>query len=151
MAELIYIPEQNVGASQNVLLNSRIPCNCGFVLHREGSGIITLRGIVNNPWERFARYQIVYQANIALPTGAVATSPIALSIAINGESDNASLAISTPGVVEQYNSVGGATFVDVPRGCCYTISLKNSVASADAGYVQQPILVQNANVVIDRV
>lgn len=151
MAELVYIPEQTVGANQNVLLNSRISCNRGYVLHREGSGITTLRGIVNNQCGCFARYQITYQANVALPTGATATAPIALGIAIDGEVDGASIGISTPGVVEQYNSVSGATFIDVPKGCCYTISLKNTVASTDPAYVQQPMLVQNANVVITRV
>jgi hypothetical protein len=34
-------------------------------------------------------------------------------------------------------------FIDVPKGCCLTVSIQNTSA--------QPILVQNANLIIERV
>ena len=49
MAEYVYNPVQEVETGQNVLLQDSIPCNRGYVIHRNGSGILTLRGIVNNP------------------------------------------------------------------------------------------------------
>jgi hypothetical protein len=144
MAEFISIPEQNVAYNQAATLTARRPCNKGYVLHREGAGIITLRGIVNNPCAPAARYEVTYQANIAVPTGGT-VGEISLAVAIQGEADGASLGASTPAAVEQFNSVSGSTQVDVPRGCCYTIALENTSDTAE------PILVRNANVVVTRI
>ena len=151
MAEYIAINEQTVAAGQNVLLNSRIPCNRGNIIHRDGSGNVILRGYVNNPCAGYARYKIDFQANIAIPTGGTATNPIALAISVDGEIDQASLGISTPGAVDQYNSVSGGTYIDVPRGMAMTVSITNAPASTDTTYVQGSINVQNANLVITRV
>jgi hypothetical protein len=51
--------------------------------------------------------------------------------------------IVTPAAVENYFNVFGALFVDVPRNCCLTVSIKNTST--------QSILVQNANLIIERV
>lgn len=144
MAEFISIPEQTVPYNQATALTARRPCNKGYVLHREGAGIITLRGIVNNPCAPAARYEVAYQANIAVPTGGT-VGEISLAVAIQGEADGASLGASTPAAVEQFNSVSGSTQVDVPRGCCFTIALENTSDTAE------PILVRNANVVVTRI
>lgn len=144
MAEFISIQEQTVPYNQATALTARRPCNKGYVLHREGAGIITLRGIVNNPCAPAARYEVTYQANIAVPTGGT-VGEISLAVAIQGEADGASLGASTPAAVEQFNSVSGSTQVDVPRGCCYTIALENTSDTAE------PILVRNANVVVSRI
>ena len=45
MAEYVYVPVQTVAVGQNVLLEDSIPCTRGLVFHRNGSGILTLRGI----------------------------------------------------------------------------------------------------------
>ena len=68
MAEYAYNPAQSVNAGAPVILNTVIPCNKGFVYHREQSGILVLRGKVcgNNC---FARYQVTFNGNIALPDG----------------------------------------------------------------------------------
>lgn len=63
MAEYVYNPVQVVQPNQNILLNDSIPCPKGYVYHREGSGILTLRGIVNNPTSCFARYQVTFNSN----------------------------------------------------------------------------------------
>ena len=54
MAEFVSNPVQLVQAGQNVLLDASIPCNKGYVVHRAGAGIVTLRGIVNNACACFA-------------------------------------------------------------------------------------------------
>lgn len=46
---------QNVAYGQNLLLADSIPCNRGYVVHRNGSGILTLRGITSG-CACFARY-----------------------------------------------------------------------------------------------
>ena len=47
MAEYAFNQVQTVQPNQAVLLNTVIPCNKGYVYHREQSGILTLRGKVN--------------------------------------------------------------------------------------------------------
>ena len=33
--------------------------------------------------------------------------------------------ISTPAAVEEFNNIFASIFIDVPSGCCQTISVKN--------------------------
>lgn len=141
MAEYIYVDTQSVNAGQNVILNDSIPCTKGYVTHRNGSGILTLRGIVNNPCARFARYRVSFNANIAVPTGGT-VDPISVALAINGEPLRSSLSISTPAAVDEFNNVTSTAFVTVPSGCCLTIAVENT--SGDE------ISVANANLVVER-
>ena len=69
MAEYAYNPIQLVEPNQNVILDTVIPCGKGYVYHRNQSGIVTLRGIVKNPNACFARYQVEFNGNIAIPSG----------------------------------------------------------------------------------
>ena len=101
MAEYTYNQVQTVAPEENVILNNAIPCNRGYVLHRNESGIVTLRGIVNNPCAGFARYKVSFNGNIALATGATVV-PIAVAIAIDGEELQISRAIVTPAAVGDY-------------------------------------------------
>lgn len=144
MAEFINIPEQTVNYGQSVALYARRPCNKGYVLHREGAGIVTLRGAVNNPCNDSARYSIAFNGNIAIPTGGT-VGEISVAIAIAGEADGASLAALTPAAVDQYGNVTSTTQVDVPKCCCYNISVENTSETAE------PILVRNANLVVTRI
>ena len=100
-----------------------IPCNKGYVIHTSGSGIFVLRGIVNNPTACFARYEIEFTGNIAIPTGGTVT-PIATAIVISGEERNGSRSITTPAAVDEYGNVTSRATVDVPRGCCFTASVE---------------------------
>jgi len=100
-----------------------IPCNRGYVFHQSGTGIFVLRGIVNNPNACFARYDISFTANIAIPTGGVVT-PIATAIVVSGESRDGSRSIFTPAAVDTYGNVTSRATVDVPRGCCFTVSVE---------------------------
>ena len=68
MAEYVYFPLQVVQPGQVVLLRDSIPCNKNYVWHRNESGILTLRGIVNNSCGCFARYQVTFNGNIAIPS-----------------------------------------------------------------------------------
>ena len=150
MAEFVYNPVQVVQPGQNVLLNGSIPCNRGNIIHREGSGIVTLRGAANNSCARFARYQVEFNGNIAVPTDGT-VGAIAVALAIDGESVQTSKAIVTPAAVEEYFNVTSTAIVTVPVGCCYTISIENVSEGATAADAATAINVQNANLVVSRI
>lgn len=100
-----------------------IPCNRGYVFHQSGTGIFVLRGIVNNPTACFARYEIEFTGNIAIPEGGAIT-PIATAIVVSGESRDGSRSIFTPAAVDEYGNVTSRAIVDVPKGCCFTVSVE---------------------------
>ena len=150
MAEYAYNPVQLVEPNQNVLLDTVIPCNKGYVYHRDGSGIVILRGIVNCPQACFARYQVTFNGNIALPTGAT-VGPVSVALAIDGEPIQTSRAIITPAAVDEYGNVTSTAIITVPRGCCFTVTVENTSAPAAPGGVAPEINVQNANLVVSRI
>ena len=150
--EFTYNPVQLVQPNQQVALNTTIGCNKGYVLHREGSGIVTLRGIVNCPNACFARYQVTFNGNIALPEGAT-VSPISVSLAIDGEPILTSRAIFTPTVADAYGNVTSTAIITVPRGCCFNVSVENTseIPTTPAGANAPAINVQNANLTVSRI
>lgn len=150
MAEFAYNPIQLVEPNQNVLLDTVIPCGKGYVFHRENSGIVILRGIVNCPQACFARYQVTFNGNIALPEGAT-VGPISVALAIDGEPIQTSRAIITPAAVDEYGNVTRTAIITVPRGCCFTVTVENTSAPAAPGGVAPEINVQNANLVVSRI
>ena len=113
---------------------------CPSILHRTGSGLVTLRGLANG--QRRARFRVSFGANIAVPTGET-VGPVELTIAINGEGVPSSRMVSTPTAVESYNNVSADIFIDVPLGCCTQMSIQNT------GTI--PVDVQNANMIVERV
>lgn len=149
MAEYTYNPVQEVQPNQQVILNDSIPCNKGYVIHRNESGIVTLRGIVNNPCACFARYQVTFNGNISLPEGATVT-PISIALAESGEPILTSKAIVTPAAVDEYFNVTSTAIITVPKGCCFSISVENT-SEADGATPAQPINVQNANLTVSRI
>lgn len=157
MAEYVYNPVQTVQANQNVLLQDSIPCNRGYVIHRNGSGILTLRGIVNNSCGCFARYQVAFNGNIAIPSDG-AVGPISVSLAIDGEPIQTSKAIITPAAVAEnpptdnnFGNVTSTAIITVPRGCCTTVAVENTSAGLTAADPAPAILVKNANLTVTRI
>jgi len=139
MAEFTGVFVQQVAAGQNVLFNETPVTGSNCIVHREGAGIITLRGVTN---QCRARYKVVFGANIAIPAGGT-VGPISIAIAVGGEALGSATATVTPAAVSNEFNVFAAAFIEVPRGCCVTISVKNVNA--------QTIEVQNANIIIERV
>lgn len=111
---------------ETVSLNTAVPfldsisCPNGNVVHQSGSCIFILRGRGNNS---FARYEIEFTANIAIPEGGTVT-PIATAIVVSGESQQGSRSIFTPAAVDNYGNVTSRAIVDVPRCCCLTMSIE---------------------------
>jgi hypothetical protein len=130
---------QTVPAGTNVIFTDTVVGGNCSIMHREGSGLVTLRGLTD---QCRARFRVSFGGNIAIPTGGT-VEPISLAIAVNGEAVATTTMISTPAAVEEFNNVFSAIFLDVPRGCCSQISVRNTST--------QPIDVQNANLIVERV
>lgn len=158
MAEFIKNEVQVVLPNQVVTLNTSIGCNKGYVYHRNGSGIVTLRGIVNCPNACFARYQVTFNGNIAIPDGGTAPAPISVALALDGEPILTSRAIVTPAdtateppTQENFFNVTSTAIINVPRGCCFNVSVENTSAGPTPEDVAPAILVQNANMTVSRI
>ena len=119
--EIIANVLQTVPANQNVYFTDTVICGSASISHRDDSGLITLRGLTN---QCRARFKVSFGANIGLPADGTA-GPISLAIAIDGEGVRATTMTVTPAAVEQFFNVFSAVFVDVPKGCCLTISVQN--------------------------
>lgn len=147
MAEYLAVAEQAVPLNQAATFEASIPCRAGNVAFENGTGVFILRGNTTNC---FARYSVDFNGNIAIPEGGTA-GPIAVAISVNGEARPSSLSISTPAAVEQYNNVTSTATIDVPRGCCYYVSLRHVAASADPTVTPAPVInIQNGNFRITR-
>lgn len=137
--ELIANAIQTVESGANVLFTDEPVGGCSSILHRSGSGQVTLRGITA---QCRARFRVFFSGNIAIPTGGTVEA-ISAAISINGEAVASTTMIQTPAAVEQYANIASAVFIDVPCSCCITVGVKNTSAQA--------IDVQNANLIIERV
>lgn len=147
MAEYLYNAVQAVQLNQPALFENSIPCNRGNVYHENETGIFILRG--NTP-NCFAQYQVTFNGNIAVPEGGT-VGPIAVAIALNGEPRLTSRAIFTPAAVDQYGNVTSTAIVRVPRGCCFSLSVRAVAGSDDPTVVPAPVInLQNANLTIVR-
>ena len=139
MAEYVANAVQTVAANQNVIFtDTPINGNCS-VIHREGSGLVTARGLTT---QCRARFRATFGANIGIPTGGT-VGAISLAIAVNGEPIAATTMTVTPAAVETFSNVNSTVYIDVPAGCCSQISIRN--------INDQQILVQNANLIVERV
>ena len=148
MAEYLKNDVQLISLNQPAIFENSIPCNRGNVYHEDGTGIFTLRGNTNNC---FARYQVTFNGNISIPTGGT-VGPIAIALAVNGEPRTTSRAIVTPAAVDQYFNVTSTALITVPRGCCFSLSVRSVPATDDPTVVPAPVIeMQNANLVINRV
>ena len=120
-------------ADQNVALNGTfpfdivsIPCGKGSVIPIT-TGVLTLRGGNSN---KFARYEVDLQANIAIPEGGAVT-PIAVAITLNGVAIPDSVAIITPAAAEDVWHVNTSAIITVPCGCCVSVSAAYVDATED--------------------
>lgn len=139
MAEYTNVAISTVQSGQNVVFTETPVPGSNCIVHRDGSGIVTLRGATN---QCRARYKVSFGANIAIPADGTVEA-ISLAIAISGEPLASATSTVTPAAVSEYFNVFTAVFVEVPRGCCVTVSVENTSA--------QSISIQNANLIVERV
>ena len=132
---------QTVAVDDNVLFsNGNRACRKGFISHRDDSGIFFLKGATNGCK---AIYQVHFDGNIAIATGGT-VEPISVAITINGEALGNATAIATPAAIGDFWNVSITTFIDIPCGCCVTVSVENTSDTT-------AIDVTNANIIFERV
>lgn len=137
--ELIANALQTVEAGANIQFTDEVVGGCNSILHRSGSGLVTLRGITS---QCRARFKAFFSANIAIPTGGTVEA-ISVAISINGEAIESTTMIQTPAAVSEFANVASAVYLEVPAGCCISIAVRNTSSQA--------IDVQNANLIVERV
>lgn len=149
MAEYLANAVQNVALNSPIVFSASIPCNRGCVIHENETGVFTLRGITNNC---FARYQVVFNGNVAIPDGGDLT-PIAIALTVQGEQRPTSRAIYTPQAIEEYGNLTSTAIITVPKGCCFTVAIDYvDATTADPATTPTPLIeVQNANLTITRI
>ena len=138
MAEFTGIAIQTVAQGEDVAFTETPARATKCIVHRQGSGIVKLRGLTN---QCRARFLVSYSGNIQIPTGGTVEA-ISLAIAIDGEPLQSTRMIVTPAAVENFFNVSAQAYVDVPRGCCVTVAVQNTST--------QSIEVQNSNLIAVR-
>lgn len=149
MAEYSANAIQTVNPGESIVFtDSPVPCNRGFVRHRDDSGNFLLSGWIPRRnrcccrnQNGFALYLVDFGANVSVPEGGTAES-ISLAIAIDGSTIQSSSMEVTPAAVDEYFNVSRAINVSVWNGCCETVTVRNTSS--------QPIQIQNANIIFSR-
>ena len=146
MAEYSANATQIVNPGESVIFtDTPVPCQRGFVRHREGSGNFLLSGwLPPSPCPRrgsSANYLVDFGANISIPEGGT-VGEISLAIALDGSTIPASEMVVTPAAVNEYFNVSRAINANIWYGCCETITVRNTS--------DQPIQVESANIIFSR-
>lgn len=139
MAEYVNAGIVTVPAGQNVPMVATAACGKPCIVHRDGSGLVTLRGLTQ---QCKARFKVSFGANIAVPTGGTVEA-ISAALAINGEPLNSATAIVTPAAVENYFNIYVSAIVEVPRNCCLTVAMENTSTQA--------VSFANSSMAVDRI
>ena len=138
--EIVANAVQTVTAGNSVIFTDTVVNGCASIVNRADSGLIKLRGLSNSQCR--ARFRASFGANIALPTGGSA-GPISLTLTLDGEPLASTKMIVTPTAVNSYFNIATDVHIDVPIGCCATLSVRNTDGP--------DIIVQNASLIVERV
>lgn len=152
MVEFGYNELQTLQPGGAAILENIRPCNKRpqRVVHDNLTPNITLRGIVANPCCGNAQYNVRYSGNIAVADGGTA-GEIQLALSVNGYVRPLTIAAATPAATEEFWHVSGDATIDVPVGCCTTVSVVNASVSATPATTPAPAVdVRNLNVDITR-
>ncbi len=148
MAEWSANAQQVVNPGETVVFTENpVPCRRGLIRHRDDTGNFLLAGYVPRQYgcqcnrQRSANYLVDFGANIAIPTGGT-VGAISLAITIDGATIPASTMTVTPAAAGEFFNVSRAINAAVFVGCCESIAVRNTS--------DQPVLVQNANIIISR-
>lgn len=145
-AEYSYPLTQVVAVDENILfLNGDRCCKKGYILHNDTSGVFRLKGICKNCACR-AIYKVNFHANVSVAPaddGGV-LEPIVIALSQNGETARNTVSTVTPEAIGNQFVVNFETLIELPCGCCDTISVKN-ISDTTA------ITVANANILFERI
>ena len=149
MAEYSANSVQVVNPGESIVFTEApVPCRRGLVRHRDDSGNFLLSGAAPINYNRCrccqdnsVNYLVDFAANIAIADGG-AVEPISVAIAVDGATIPTSTMTVTPAAVGDFFSISRAINVEIWKGCCETVTVRNTSA--------QPIQVQNANIIFSR-
>ena len=132
---------QTIARGQNVIFTDTVVPGNPAIMHRDGSGLVKLRGLTSCQCR--ARFKVFFSANIAIPEDGDAPDAIVLAITIDGEPITVTRMGAVPADVNNYFNVSTETYLDVLAGCCSTVGVINAEAAT--------MNVANANLIIERV
>ena len=132
---------QTLAKDQYVIFTDTVVPGSPAIMHREGSGLVKLRGLTSCQCR--ARFKVFFSANIAIPEGGDAPNAIVLALTIDGEPITVTRMGATPADADNYFNVSTGTYIDVPAGCCSTVGVINAENTT--------LNVANANLIIERV
>ena len=149
MAEWSANAVQTVNPGEAVIFTETpVPPVTNLVRHRDDTGSFLLSGVPMRPYSGCAcnrpkstTYRVSFNANIAIPTGS-AVGEIGIATQIDGTTVPTSSAVVTPAAVEEFFNVGSDVDAQIWLGCCESVSVINNSTT--------PILVRNANLIIER-
>lgn len=139
MAEFVNTGIVEVSSGQYVPLTETAVRGNACIVHREGAGVVTLRGNTN---QCRALYRVSFGGNIAIPDGGT-VGAITAALAVDGEALTSATATVTPAAVENYFNIFVSVIVSVARGCCVTVAMENTS--------DQSVNFANSNLTVDRV
>ena len=145
-AEYSYPLAQNVAVNENILfLNGDRCCKRGYIIHNNTSGVFRLKGICKNCATR-AVYKVNFHANVAVAPAADGgvLEPVTLALTQNGETMLNTVSTVTPAAIGDLWVINFETLIELPCGCCDTISVRNISATT-------AIEVENANILFERI
>jgi len=144
MAEWTSVAVQTVNPGESIVFTENpVPCNLGLILHRDDSGSFLLKGISTKSQGCSCRrnavvnFDVAFGANIAVPTGET-VGPITVAVAVDGSTIASSVMEETPAAVEEFSNVARVTSIPIWKGCCQSVSVRNTSAI--------PIMVENATI-----
>ena len=142
--EYSYIPSQFTEVDENILfLNGNRCCKKGLISHNDSSGVFRVKG-VSNCCKTI--YKVHFNANVAIAPADEdgVLEPITVALTQNGEVLRNAVVTVTPAAIGDFWNVSFETFIELPCGCCDTITIRNISETTT-------IEVENANLIIDRV
>ena len=129
----VIIPQTIAPNGSMLFTESPVPCNRGYIFHRDGSGLFRLAspsvtgcnyriGCGRMP---SADYTVGFHARVQIPEGGTIDT-ITFAVFVDGEEDPASLTSITPAAVEEPGTIGTDIVVEVPWICrCSSVSVRN--------------------------
>ncbi len=150
MAEWTSVAVQTVNPGESIVFTENsVQCTKGYILHRNDSGAFLMKGIDTSGVygcncccrPAVVNYIVDFGANIAIPTGET-VGEISVAFALDGNTLAGTEMIVTPAAVEEFFNVSRNTNVPIWKGCCQTLSIRNTSTI--------PILVESANIVFEK-
>ena len=149
MAEWTSVAVQTVNPGEAIVFTDTAQdCPRGYILHRDDSGAFLMKGSDTGSCIRrccckpaTVDYMVDFGANIAIPEGET-VGPISVVFALDGNTLAGTEMEVTPAAVDQPFNISRAANVGIWKGCCQTLSIRNTSAI--------PIQVEAANIVFTK-